>query len=98
MSRATTITGPLLPLVTRAGGVGELARELGVSVKAVWTWGTERHAPSGLARRALNGWAKRHRLAEPYPECPACGGRDFINVATPTKPMWRECEACGEKS
>lgn len=68
MSRPTAIDGPLAALVAHAGGVEALADALGVSRLTVYRWWSGDRTPSTIAARAVNDWAKRRRLPEPFPE------------------------------
>lgn len=68
MPRPTGITGALAPLVEHAGGVEKLAEALGVTRLTIYRWSTGERTPSSLAQRAVNDWAKRRRLAPPFPE------------------------------
>lgn len=60
------MTGPWLPLVEAAGGVGELADALGVTRNTVYAWGTGRVEAPPLRRQQIEDWARRRKLASPF--------------------------------
>jgi len=66
VSRVTKITGPLLALVERAGGVEALASELGVTRGTIHRWATGERVPALIVRRAINDWARRRGLEGPF--------------------------------
>ena len=63
MSRPTTLTGPWLALATGAGGVGELARLLGVSRRTVERWGSGDRVPGAIVQAHVIAFAKRRGVA-----------------------------------
>jgi len=56
---------PFRALVDYAGGVAELARQLGVHEATIWRWGTGRVVPSAIVRGAVATWAETRGLAAP---------------------------------
>lgn len=70
MSRPTAIppTHPLAPLIEAAGGVGALAKALGVGTASIYRWGTGGATPIPAIARGVNAWARRRKLPEPWPD------------------------------
>ena len=54
MGRPVEMTGPWRDLSDRFGGVGQLARKIGVHPSTVWAWAAGRE-PAGVVQKAVNG-------------------------------------------
>ena len=64
--KPTALTGAWLALVQHAGGVRELADALHVDRTTLTRGGTGKRRPSAAVVEAVNGWARRRQLAEPW--------------------------------
>lgn len=67
MSRPTTLPSPWRELAKHAGGVEALAEALHVDRRTIGKWAASERAPRKLAREAVNEWARRRGLVEPWP-------------------------------
>jgi hypothetical protein len=66
MSRPSTLPAPWDELALAAGGVSALAGEFEVARLTLYRWAHSEQIPSALVQRAVNAWARRRRLAEPF--------------------------------
>ena len=92
MSRPTTLPGPWAQLAQAAGGVGELARLLGVSRRTVERWGTG-VLPGAIVQEHVVAFAKRRGVAIVWGESSAEHGKDVHDSAR--QPREGGGNACG---
>jgi hypothetical protein len=66
--RPVGIQGPIGELARKVGSLVELARLLGTTTRTLRRWADGTHRPSYAAKLAINALAKKHKLAQPYPD------------------------------
>jgi transcriptional regulator with XRE-family HTH domain len=67
MSRPIALPSPWRELATSLGSVEALAERCGVTPRTVQRWARGELSPGVLVRDAVNGLARRRKLAEPWP-------------------------------
>jgi hypothetical protein len=67
MPRPSTLPEPWLSLAASYGGVEKLAEACGVRRQAIYRWAKWGRKPGAITRTAINGMARRRKIAEPWP-------------------------------
>jgi hypothetical protein len=66
VSPLSTLPSPWSELALAAGGVSSLALEFEVTRLTIYRWAHGEQTPSAIVQRAVNAWARRRKLAEPF--------------------------------
>jgi hypothetical protein len=66
MSQVTVFEGVWRKMVSRAGSVSELARELQTTRRTLYAWATGERRPQALIMASVDAWAERQGLKSPW--------------------------------
>ena len=62
----TVLEGEWKAMADYAGGVGQLAKALGVTRLTIHRWGTGKRTPPDVTVEAVNLWARKRGLKAPW--------------------------------
>lgn len=67
-TRQPTLPEPWRAMALKAGGVDKLAEAFSVTPMTIWRWGKGVRPRSAIVVKAVNDWARRRGIDEPWVE------------------------------